>query len=313
MILAAGLSPAWQQIMAFDRLSLGEVNRARRVDWCASGKVLNVGLALTRMGARARTLSLIGQGAGSMALRELAAAGVQGCWIRSHSPMRVCTTIIEDRPAGSGSRCITELVENAAAATDEELAEFATAFRHEAATASYIVLTGSLPAGAPASYFAELLAMAACPAILDIRGRELEHALPHRPLLVKPNREELAATVGHSLHTDERLLAAMQSLRSRGAGWVLISQGSGTLWALGPEGLLSYRPPELEVVNAIGCGDCLTAGIAAALDRGWEMPEAIRAGMAAAAQNASQWLPAAVAWDDVERWLPQIPPPQRCS
>ncbi len=46
MILAAGLSPAWQQIVVLDALSVGEVNRAREVHWCASGKVLNVGLAL---------------------------------------------------------------------------------------------------------------------------------------------------------------------------------------------------------------------------------------------------------------------------
>ena len=29
MILNAGLSPAWQQILAFDRFETGEVNRAR--------------------------------------------------------------------------------------------------------------------------------------------------------------------------------------------------------------------------------------------------------------------------------------------
>ena len=48
MIIAAGLTPAWQQIMRFERLATGQVNRAREVAWCASGKVLNVGLALAR-------------------------------------------------------------------------------------------------------------------------------------------------------------------------------------------------------------------------------------------------------------------------
>ena len=46
MILAAGLSPAWQQIVVLDDLKTGEVNRAREVHWCASGKVINVGMAL---------------------------------------------------------------------------------------------------------------------------------------------------------------------------------------------------------------------------------------------------------------------------
>jgi hypothetical protein len=49
VILAAGLSPAWQQIVVLESLSVSEVNRARAVHWCASGKVLNVGLALHRL------------------------------------------------------------------------------------------------------------------------------------------------------------------------------------------------------------------------------------------------------------------------
>ena len=46
VILAAGLTPAWQQILVFERFSPGEVNRATQAVWCASGKVLNVGCAL---------------------------------------------------------------------------------------------------------------------------------------------------------------------------------------------------------------------------------------------------------------------------
>ena len=60
MILAAGLSPAWQQIVLLEALHLGEVNRASEVHWCASGKVLNVGLALHHLGAKSLTLSPLG-------------------------------------------------------------------------------------------------------------------------------------------------------------------------------------------------------------------------------------------------------------
>jgi hypothetical protein len=50
MIVVAGLTPAYQQIMVHDTLRPGEVNRARDVRWCASGKVLNVAVALARFG-----------------------------------------------------------------------------------------------------------------------------------------------------------------------------------------------------------------------------------------------------------------------
>ena len=45
MILSAGLTPAWQQILVFDGFRYGEVNRAAEAVWCASGKVFNAGIA----------------------------------------------------------------------------------------------------------------------------------------------------------------------------------------------------------------------------------------------------------------------------
>ncbi len=46
------------------------------------------------------------------------------------------------------------------------------------------------------------------------------------------------------------------------------------------------------MVNPIGCGDCLTAGIARSLCNGETVIEAVRFGVACAADNASQLLPA---------------------
>ena len=60
MILAAGLTPAWQQILVLDRLQIGEVNRAREAVWCGSGKVLNAGIAAHWLGGPSRTLAPLG-------------------------------------------------------------------------------------------------------------------------------------------------------------------------------------------------------------------------------------------------------------
>ena len=49
MIVVAGLTPAWQSILRFTKLEMGEVNRAAEVLRCGSGKVLNVGLALAAL------------------------------------------------------------------------------------------------------------------------------------------------------------------------------------------------------------------------------------------------------------------------
>jgi fructose-1-phosphate kinase PfkB-like protein len=330
-ILAAGLSPAWQQIMVFDEFSPGEVNRACEVHWCGSGKVLNVGIALSRLsrgrsaaplsspgevgrgekretdhstlslpspsegeGFQCRTLSVIGPRARAAIEPEFEELGVDCRWIEAAAETRICTTII-DRSTGR----TTELVENAPLLTTDEVERFRVAFAEEAARANVFVLTGSLPPGCESRHVAESLrdseARLGETRPLAIRGPELLAALACRPFCVKPNRDELAATLGRQLVLDDDLHAAMRELNDRGAEWVVVTQGAQAVWALHEGKAYKFQPPRIEnVVNPIGSGDCLAAGIAWAIASGKEMVEAIQLGIAAACDNVGQLLPARI-------------------
>src|SRR5262245_21553117 len=140
MILAAGLTPAWQYVLEFDRLDVGEVNRAQQSQWFASGKAVNVGLALHHLGAPATTLSYSGGATGELLEAEFASTGAKARWVRSGTPTRICTTLV-DRTGGH----TTELVENSAPVSRVELQNFEDAFAAEAASADVIVFSGSLP------------------------------------------------------------------------------------------------------------------------------------------------------------------------
>lgn len=287
MILAAGLSPAWQRILEFEQLRPGEVNRAIAVHACASGKVLNVGRACHRLGAPTRTLTVVGGGTGEAIRAEFAAEGLSARWVETQAATRTCTTLIE-----SGGRA-TELVENAAPLEPDALSQFRAAFIAEAEQADVVVLTGSLPAGVPASLYADLLAARRPRAVLDVRGPELEAVLPLGPCLVKPNRHELEATLGRPCDTEARLIDGLQELRRRGAEWVVVSQGADALWAAGPEGVWRLQPPQISRArNPIGCGDCLAAGIAVGVWRGGSVLESVQLGVAAAVSNLHSLLPA---------------------
>ena len=295
LILSAGLTPAWQQILVFDRLRWGEVNRAREVAWCGSGKVLNAGLAVHRLGGPSLTLAPLG----GLPLREIdcefAELGVPRRWIETRVATRVCTTIL-DRSTGR----ITELVENGRPLDEGELGTFLAAYAEEAARAEAVVLIGSLPGGAPISLYRDLVACTRCPLVLDFRGEGLLSVLDMKPYVVKPNREELGQTFGRSLDDDADLLAAMRELNRRGAQWVVVTQGAGTVWASSAEQAYRFAPPQIaEVVNPIGCGDCLAAGIAWATRRGDSIVDAVRFGIGAAGDNLCRLLPCRLEWDKV--------------
>ena len=301
MILAAGLTPAWQQVLVFDSFRFGEVNRAREVHWCASGKVLNAGIALHLLGGPSMTLAPLG-GLNLVPIeREFKGKNIDHRWIVTQAATRVCTTIID---RGSGK--ITELVENGQPLTADELAEFRRAYVEEAAKAEVAILIGSLPVGTPDSYYRELAALTPCPAILDFRGEGLLSCLDLRPLVVKPNREELAKTFGRPLDGEGDLRAAMEEVARRGARWVVVSQGKEGALALGEGKFLRFRPPAVEALNPIGSGDSMAAGIACSIVQGADMVEAIRTGIAAGAENATTLLPADIEGSLALRLRPQV-------
>jgi 1-phosphofructokinase family hexose kinase len=287
VILVAGLTPAWQQTLVFDHFRFGEVNRAVEAHWCASGKVFNAGIATHLLGGPSLTLATVGGTVRNEIERDFQSLAASYRWVETAAATRVCTTIL-DRATGT----MTELVENGRPITAEELAAFRQAYAEEVARADVAVVIGSLPAGTSESLYRDLLAVTRCPAVLDFRGEGLLGVLDLKPYVVKPNREELARTVGRPLENDAELLAGMRWLNERGAQWVVITQGTQPIWVSSAERAYRLRPPRADkVVNPIGCGDSLAAGIAWATRAGHEILDAVRLGMAAAAANVQTLLP----------------------
>lgn len=301
MIVSAGLSPAWQQIVSLEQLTLGEVNRAREVHWCASGKVANVGIALHHLGAEVAMLTTLGGANGMAARRELELLGVPLEVVETAASTRVCTTLL-DRTTGQ----TTELVESAGAITESELDSFVQAYERLVDNASLVVLTGSLAAGAPTTLFRNLLAKTKVPAVLDVRREELLAALEHRPLVVKPNREELGQTFGKRLERDDDVQCAAHDLIQRGAQWVVVTNGSGPVLVYSQDEHFRCTPPTVKVVNPIGSGDCFAAALAWSLDSDAEMQTAVRRAVAAASLSAADLLPARLDSAEVIRLADEV-------
>lgn len=295
MILLAGLTPAWQHTLVFDQFVLDEVNRASEFYWSASGKVLNAAVAARLLGADAVAVAPVGGLARAAFEEELDALGIRRRWVPTEASTRVCTTVL-DRSRGT----MTELVENGRPLTPAELDAYLYAYADEAARADAAVITGSLPSGTPAGYYRDLVQRTPCPVVLDFRGPGLIGALNLEPLVVKPNRQELAETVGRSLSTDDALVKAMRELVRRGARWVVVTQGAGPIWLASRESLYRFQPPSVaEIVSPLGCGDAMAAAMAWAVSQGHDVVEAVRLGIAAAVDNLRHVLPSRVEADAV--------------
>ena len=103
-----------------------------------------------------------------------------------------------------------------AAAEVEELDRFRSAYAEEVGPGRGGGGDRLFARGCAESFYRDLLQRTPCPAVFDFRGEGLLSVFDLKPYVVKPNREELARTVGRPLETDEDLLGAMRSLNRRG-------------------------------------------------------------------------------------------------
>lgn len=308
MILCVGLTPTVQRTQFFDRFQTGEVNRAKETLVTASGKGVNVARVVTLLGGSARLVTTLGGETGRFITARLEADGIPHfpVWSEDDAPTRTCTTLL----VANGPT--TELVEEAGEVAPHDALLLTRACEGALLEARALCLSGSLPRGMGDDFYARLTSRAnglGIPTIVDAQKAPLRAALAARPFLVKPNREEAAATLGFSLTGDAPTdaQAAIAKLTEAGAQWALVSMGSaGSL--LG-DGTALYRltPPEVEAINPIGSGDSLAAGLLFAhFEQGKDIPEAAAYGTAAAAANCLTPTSGVIRPADVQRLAPQV-------
>lgn len=295
--LCVGLTPTVQRTMRFASLTLGEVNRAREVLTTASGKAVNVARVLDTLGNDVLLAHPLGGDSGRYVEEALPLAQFV---LPVSRPTRTCTTLLTD------TGITTELVEEAAPLTEEEVEQLLDALIGWLPRVVAVALCGSLPPGVASNFYARIATQARehnTAVFLDAQKEPLRLALAAGVFLAKPNRQETIAALGLPTETDA--LACAEALRAAGAQNALVSDGRAGSLLLTDSGAWRVLPPLVDAVNPIGSGDSLLAGVMA---KGWFTltPEAVAYGTACAAANCLSLTSGVVQRDDVERLLPQV-------
>ena len=126
---------------------------------------------------------------------------------------------------------------------------------------------------------------AGIPVILDLSSPRLEHAVAHRPNLVKLNDWELAQYIRGPVD-GARALDGARRLIDAGAGAVAVTRAEAPILVVpADEAPYEIVPPPFPSGHREGCGDAMTGAIAAAWARGLNPREALVLGAAAGAGN----------------------------
>jgi 1-phosphofructokinase len=279
VIVTVTLNPSLDRTLEVAALPHGALTRATRTRLDAGGKGVNVARALAEHHAKARAVLPLGGPDGEQLMDLLVRDGIDVVAVPVAARTRSNVSIAE--PDGT----VTKVNEPGGQLTEAEVAALCEAVLTAAGGAEWVVLCGSLPPGVPDDVYVRLstaLGRTGTAVAVDTSGPALRSTLAARPALVKPNREELAESVGRPVHTLGAVVAAARSVRTAGAGAVLASLGADGAVLVDEDGVLYGRSRVAEPRSTVGAGDAMLAGFLAAGARGERaLTEALAWGAAA--------------------------------
>ena len=293
MILTLTPNPSIDRTITLaGELARGQVQRVASVTSQAGGKGVNISRASVSAGEP--TLAVLPAAKDDPFVIELLSAGIDCRPVMPAGEVRVNVTITE--PDGT----TTKLNSPGATVEGPHLEAMAATLLARAPSASWTVLAGSLPAGAPPEFYAHLVrrlrALDAKVAVdtSDAPLSALVDALPgSAPDLMKPNGEELASFTGGDADTLEsdpaQAASAARTLIERGVGTVLVTLGGNGAVLVNAEGAWHAAPPPTIVVSTVGAGDSSLFGYLLGDIRGLPAPD--RLALAVAYGSAAAGLP----------------------
>jgi len=272
-------APAIDWTIRLEAFEWEAVNRSAESTREASGKGINVSVALAAAGVDTLAVFPGGGSSGAFLAAELSRLGVPFRLAEVVPEVRTNITLVTPGRAGtkvneSGavldasalqrfSTVVTDALPAVSATGAAAGAVGATAAGGRTDVADAVLGCGSLPPGMPASYYRDLVAEASGRGLftaVDTSGESFTLALEAGPSLVKPNVHELAEFTGRRLTTVGEVVEAAHELRARGAGAVLASLGAdGVVYVDAEHELYGVGAP-VTVVNTVGAGDALLAG-----------------------------------------------------
>ncbi len=277
MILTVCMSPSVDVTIELDSLNVGKTNIVKNKTLSFTGKALNVAIGVSRLGQEAYATGFMYNENGAMFERALDVEGVPFAFVWNSGRVRENYKCIDNKSM------LTEINDVGGQVANEKLVELLHMIRNLSSRSNVTVISGSLPRGVDDSYYYELFKAVDEKSlkIVDTSGMKLFSALNAGVDLVKPNIDELESTLGRQLQTKEDMLNGCNELLSRGAKAVLLSLGKDG--AIITNGTRSYYCKSINVAinSTVGAGDGMVAAAATLMQQGADLPDILRAGVAA--------------------------------
>ncbi|MZP29546.1 1-phosphofructokinase [Heliobacterium undosum] len=297
MILTVTLNTAIDKTYWVECFQAGDVKRVKKVIATAGGKGLNVARVIHALGEPVLATGFVGGFTGRYIESKLDEQQVRHDFVRLDEESRTCINIIDETTGVH-----TEVLEPGPAVMSGDTERLLKRFQTLLERCTVVTLSGSLPQSIDVDIYKRLITIAkeaGKKVILDTSGEALMRSMGAAPTLIKPNRNEVSQILGSPVRDAGEAARAVRELLALGPESAAISLGSDGVvlgWGAGLRDkhssrsggatVLWARPPAIQPVNTVGCGDAMVAAFALVLRRGYAAEAMVRFAVAVSAASA---------------------------
>lgn len=248
------------------------------------GKGINVSIMLTRFHVENIALGFVGGNTGETIESILNIYGVKTDFVHIKGESRTNIKIIDDS--------IEERNEVGPNISSDELNDLLQKL-DSIPINSTLIMSGSIPPGIPNDIYARIMRRVSdknIKFVVDTRGEALLSAVKEKPLIIKPNLDELLEIFSSDDRSHESIIEKAKYLIDKGALNVIVSLGEeGAILVDNEKNVIKQDAYNGIVKNTVGSGDSLVAGFVMAFDKGKEL--ALKFGVAlGSASSFKEWL-----------------------
>lgn len=305
MIYTVTLNPALDKTVEIPSLTIDSVNRITAMRTDPGGKGINVSKVIHKLGGRSVAAGILGGATGRAICSAVQEMGLETSFCFVDGETRTNLKIID--PVNHTN---TDINEPGITVSKEVLEELLSRLLANILPGDLVVLSGSLPKGAPKDTYRTWTA--ACrekgaKVILDADGDRLACGLEASPYLIKPNNHELSLLLGQNIETKEELAQAAKNLMARyGIAEVVVSMGAEGALYVTEETTICAEGLKVPVGSTVGAGDSVVAALAVAEERGLSLEETVRLSTATGAANVMCSGTQAAEYEIIEELIPQV-------
>jgi 1-phosphofructokinase family hexose kinase len=289
MVTTVTTNPMLDKTLYLKDFSPGKIWRSNKIENVAGGKGINVSFQLKQLGIESIATGFLGGETGMIIKKLVDKEKIDNDFVFINDTTRIGFTVLNEQNLEQ-----TSVFEPGHKVTREEIRKLISKVENLSKKNEWLVFSGSVPQPNLKNIYKDIAreVLITNPNIkitLDSYGDEFIAGLNSKPFIAKQNKSEFEKTFNLQLNNENDFIDALSRFLGKNSVMALITNGDKPAYFHYDKKCYKAFPPKINVINPIGSGDCMLAGLIYAFRKNYDLIDIIKFSLAAAAANASKW------------------------